>query len=175
MWILVDRPTVLSQLAHAESRPDPQELLDIPLRHGRAAGVTVVVADHLDGAEALSPVVIAQTRARVLLGAVTAEQTQAVLGAPQCSTSAAEVPPGRGYVRLGSGPVLRVQVPATPDPFDEDASDGHRQAVMALLPPADVAPGTQEREAEAAQAPGAIRVSGPSGAVRPAGDPALEH
>lgn len=175
LWILVDRPTVLSQLAHAESRPDPQELLDIPLRHGRAAGVTVVVADHLDGAEALSPVVIAQTRARVLLGAVTAEQTQAVLGAPQCSTSAAEVPPGRGYVRLGSGPVLRVQVPATPDPFDEDASDGHRQAVMALLPPADVPPGTQAREAEAAQAPGAVRVSGPSGAVRPAGDPALEH
>lgn len=177
LWILVDRPTVLSQLAHAESRPDPQELLDIPLRHGRAAGVTVAVADHLDGAEALSQVVVAQTRARVLLGAVTAEQTQAVLGAPQCSTSAAQVPPGRGYVRLGTGPVLRVQVPATPDPFDEDAGDAHRQAVMALLPPADGAHGTEprEREAETADAPGAVMVSEPSGAVRPAGDPALER
>ncbi|MGW3248178.1 hypothetical protein [Streptomyces sp. NPDC001070] len=177
LWILVDRPTVLSQLAHAENRPDPQELLDIPLRHGRAAGVTVAVADHLDGAEALSPVVIAQTRARLLLGAVTAEQTQAVLGAPQCSTSAAEVPPGRGYVRLGSGPVLRVQVPATPDPFDEDASDGHRQAVLALLPSADAAPAaqTRERAGETADAPGVVKVSEPSGAVRPAGGPALEH
>ncbi|MEU4098764.1 hypothetical protein [Streptomyces sp. NPDC026673] len=177
LWILVDRPTVLSQLAHAENRPDPQELLDIPLRHGRAAGVTVAVADHLDGAEALSHVVIAHTRARVLLGAVTAEQTQAVLGAPQCSTSAAEVPPGRGYVRLGSAPVLRVQVPATPDPFDEDASDAHRRAVLALLPPADVTPAGEprERETRTADAPGAIRVSEPSGAGRPAGDPALEH
>jgi hypothetical protein len=177
LWILVDRPTVLSQLAHAEGRPDPQDLLEIPLRHGRAAGVTVAVADHLDGAEALSQVVIAQTRARVLLGAVSAEQTHAVLGAPQCSTSATEVPPGRGCVRLGSGPVLRVQVPATPDPYDEDAGDGHRQAVMALLPPADVAPGTEagEREAGTTDAPGPVRVSGPSGAVRPAGDPALEH
>ncbi|MYX37833.1 MULTISPECIES: ATP-binding protein [unclassified Streptomyces] len=177
LWILVDRPTVLSQLAHAESRPDPQELLDIPLRHGRAAGVTVAVADHLDGAEALSQVVVAQTRARVLLGAVTAEQTQAVLGAPQCSTSAAQVPPGRGYVRLGTGPVLRVQVPATPDPFDEDAGDAHRQAVMALLPPADGAHGTEprEREAATADAPGAVMVSEPSGAVRQAGDPALER
>ncbi|WP_431954919.1 hypothetical protein [Actinacidiphila sp. bgisy167] len=177
LWILVDRPTVLSQLAHAENRPEPQELLDVPLRHGRAAGVTVAVADHLDGAEALSPVVIAQTRARVLLGAVTAEQTQAVLGAPQCSTSAAEVPPGRGYVRLGSGPVLRVQVPATPDPFDEDAAPSHRQAVLALLPPVGAAPGAAGREPAAgtAGAPGPVRVSEPSGAARPAGDPALER
>ncbi|MDX3357952.1 hypothetical protein PV703_32630 [Streptomyces sp. ME01-24h] len=182
LWILVDLPTVLSQLAHAENRPDPQELLDIPLRHGRAAGVTVAVADHLDGAESLAQVVIAQTRARVLLGAVTAEQTQAVLGAPQCSTAAADVPPGRGFARLGSGPVLRVQVPATPDPFDEDADEGQRRAVLALLPPAHVPYGVepegrggQDRAAETAGAPGDLRDAGSPGAVRSAGDPALEH
>ncbi|MFF3561069.1 hypothetical protein ACFYXS_13615 [Streptomyces sp. NPDC002574] len=166
LWILVDRPTALTQLAHAEGRPDPQELLDVPLRHGRGAGVTVAVADQLDTADALSQVVVAHTRARVLLGAVTADQTQAVLGAPQGTTSAAEVPPGRGYARLGSGPVLRMQVPATPDPYDEETSDAHRQAVLSLLPPAGVA-----FVKDAAAVPDA-----PAGArMRPAGGPALEH
>jgi hypothetical protein len=45
------------------------------------------------------------------------------------------VPPGRGYARLGSGPVHRLQVPATPDPYDDATSDADRQAVLALLPP----------------------------------------
>lgn len=134
LWILADRPTALTQLAHAEGRPDPQGLLDVPLRHGRAAGVTVVVADSLDSAEALGGVVATHTRARVVLGAVSAEETRLVLGAPQCTTPAAVVPPGRGYVRLGAGPVLRLQVPATPDPYDEETPQALRDTVLALLP-----------------------------------------
>ncbi len=30
--------------------------------------------------------------------------------------------------------MLRLQVPATPDPYDEEASEGHRQAVLDVLP-----------------------------------------
>jgi hypothetical protein len=137
LWILADRPTALTQLAHAEGRQDPQELLDVPLRHGRAAGVTVAVADSLDSAEALAGVVVAHTRARVVLGAVSGEETRLVLGAPQCATPAAVVPPGRGYVRLGAGPVLRLQVPATPDPYDEETPEAERRAVLSLLPMAE--------------------------------------
>ncbi len=135
LWILVDRPTALTQLALAEGRPDPQALLDVPLRHGRTANVAVAVADQLDATETLAPVVIAQTRARVVLGRLDPEHVQAVLGAPQRTTPAADVPPGRGYARLGTGPVLRLQVPATPDPFDEETPDAQRAAVLALLPP----------------------------------------
>ncbi|NEA38142.1 hypothetical protein G3I42_02400, partial [Streptomyces sp. SID11385] len=29
---------------------------------------------------------------------------------------------------------LRLQVPATPDPYDDSAADTHREAVLALLP-----------------------------------------
>jgi hypothetical protein len=134
LWILVDRPTALTQLALAEGRPDPQALLDVPLRHGRTANVAVAVADQLDATEALAPVVIAQTRARVVLGPLAPEHVQAVLGAPQRTTPAADVPPGRGYARLGTGPVLRLQVPATPDPFDEETPAAQRAAVLALLP-----------------------------------------
>jgi len=140
LWVLVDRPTVLTQLAHAEGSQDPQALLEVPLRHGRAANVAVAVADQLDATETLAPVVIAQTRARVVLGPLAPEHVQAVLGAPQRTTPAAEVPPGRGYARLGAGPVLRLQVPATPDPFDEEAPQAQRAAVVALLPTHGVPP-----------------------------------
>jgi hypothetical protein len=143
LWVLVDRPTALTQLALAEGRPDPQALLDVPLRHGRTANVAVAVADQLDATEALAAVVISQTRARVVLGPLAPDHVAAVLGAPQRTTPAAEVPPGRGYARLGTGPVLRLQVPATPDPYDEDTPPAERAAVLALVPgatPPDLPP-----------------------------------
>ncbi|WP_367324628.1 hypothetical protein [Streptomyces sp. HUAS ZL42] len=135
LWILLDRPTAFTHLADADGHRDPQSLLQVPLRHGRAANVTVVVAEQFDSADALSDAVRQHTRARVVLGPATAEQLQAVLGAPPHTTPVAVVPPGRGYARLGAGPVHRLQVPATPDPFDDATSEAHRQAVLELLPP----------------------------------------
>ena len=134
LWVLLDRPTAFTHLAAADGRKDPQSLLQVPLRHGRAANVTVVVADQFDSAEALSDPVRQHTRARVVLGPATAEQLEAVLGAPPHTTPVAQVPPGRGYARLGTGPVHRLQVPATPDPYDDATSEADRQAVLALLP-----------------------------------------
>ncbi|MFD7665113.1 hypothetical protein [Streptomyces sp. NPDC059788] len=134
LWIILDRPTALAHLAAAEGREDPQHLLQVPLRHGRAACVTVVVADQIDSAELLSESVLTHTRARVVLGPAAPEEVEATLGVPPHTTPAADVPPGRGYARLGSGPVHRLQVPATPDPFDDATSEAHRQAVLALLP-----------------------------------------
>ncbi|MFC9802606.1 hypothetical protein ACFWGE_29055 [Streptomyces bacillaris] len=134
LWILLDRPGVLGHLAAADGRPDPQELLQVPLRHGRAAGVTVVLADQFDALETLGETLRTHTRARVVLGPASPEQVTAVLGAEPNTTPPAEVPAGRGYTRLGTGPVLRLQVPATPDPYDEEASEGHRQAVLDVLP-----------------------------------------
>lgn len=135
LWILVDRPGVLGHLAAAEGRPDPQELLQVPLRHGRAAHVTVVVAEQFDSVDTLHETVRTHTRARVVLGPAPADRIAWVLGAEPHTTPVPHVPPGRGYARLGTGPVLRLQVPATPDPYDDATSDAHRQAVLDLLPP----------------------------------------
>ncbi|MGW1750853.1 ATP-binding protein [Streptomyces sp. NPDC002092] len=135
LWLLLDRPSAFTHLAAADGREDPQSLLQVPLRHGRAVNVTVVVGEQFDHAEALSDDVRQHTRARVVLGPATAEQLSGVLGALPSTTPAAEVPPGRGYARLGTGPVHRLQVPSTPDPYDDTASDAHRKAVLALLPP----------------------------------------
>lgn len=143
LWIILDRPGTFGHLAAADGHEDPQTLLQVPLRHGRAAGVTVVVADQLDSLDALTDSVRRHTPARVVLGPATLAQVEAVLGAPPQTTPTAHVPPGRGYARLGTGPVLRLQVPATPDPYDDATSDAHRGAVLDLLPdraaPADAA------------------------------------
>ncbi|MFJ5939241.1 hypothetical protein [Streptomyces sp. NPDC093071] len=134
LWILLDRPGVLGHLAAADGRPDPQELLRVPLRHGRAAQVTVVAAEQFDHVDMLSEAVRSHTGARVVLGPASPGQIEAVLGVPPHTTPTPDVPAGRGYARLGTGPVLRLQVPATPDPYDDATSDAHRQAVLDLLP-----------------------------------------
>ncbi|MFJ3305446.1 hypothetical protein ACIPSA_20440 [Streptomyces sp. NPDC086549] len=135
LWIVLDRPSVFAHLAASDGGKDPQALLQVPLRHGRAANVTVVVAEQFDGADVLSDAVRQHTRARVVLGPAAPALVEAVLGVPPHTTPLAHVPPGRGYARLGSGPVLRLQVPSTPDPYDDAASDADRQAVLAMLPP----------------------------------------
>ncbi|MDK1473303.1 hypothetical protein QNO07_07695 [Streptomyces sp. 549] len=134
LWLIVDRPAVLSHVARCEGRTDPQDLLEGALRHGRAARVTVALADQFEGADGLSQPVRAYTRARAVLGPATPEQVRAVLGEPPPTTPAFDVPPGRGYARLGNGPVMRLQVPDTPDPLDDCAPEAHRRAVLALLP-----------------------------------------
>ncbi|WP_369143088.1 hypothetical protein [Streptomyces sp. R44] len=158
LWILLDRPSILGHLAAADGRPDPQELLQVPLRHGRAAQVTVVVAEQFDSVDTLSDSVRTHTRARVVLGPATPEQIAAVLGARPHTTPTPEVPAGRGYARLGTGPVLRLQVPATPDPYDDATSETHRQAVLELLP---------ERRAIAAPAAPAVLVKAPPAPTAP--------
>ncbi|MFK4147341.1 hypothetical protein [Streptomyces sp. NPDC004065] len=152
LWLLVDRPAAFTHLAAADGRKDPQALLQVPLRHGRAVNVTVVVAEQFDTADTLSDAVRQHTRARVVLGPATAEQLKAVLGAPPCTTPLAVVPPGRGYARLGTGAVHRLQVPATPDPYDDSASEGHREAVRSLLP-AKTTPADGETVPEPAPGP----------------------
>ncbi|MCM2393448.1 ATP-binding protein [Streptomyces albipurpureus] len=134
LWILVDRPSILGHLAAADGQPDPQQLLEIPLRHGRAAQVTVVVAEQFDSLGSLTETVLTHTRARVALGPAGFHEIAAVLGTVPHTTPTPDVPPGRGYARLSAGPVVRLQVPATPDPFDDATSEAHRQAVLALLP-----------------------------------------
>ncbi|MGF1343498.1 hypothetical protein ACQSMD_25855 [Streptomyces flavovirens] len=151
LWILLDRPSALGHLAASEGRPDPQDLLQVPLRHGRAAGVTVVVAEQFDSLDALSETVRVHTRARAVLGPATRDQVETVLGTEPHTTPTPQVPPGRGYARLGTGAVLRLQVPATPDPYDAATSETHRQAVLDLLPGGQ---GPVERAQEAERADG---------------------
>ncbi|MDQ0829705.1 hypothetical protein QF032_001549 [Streptomyces achromogenes] len=169
LWIVLDRPTVFTHLADAEGRRDPQSLLQVPLRHGRAAAVTVVVAEEFDALDSLSEAVRQHTRARVVLGPASREQLETVLGAPPHTTPVDDVPSGRGYARLGSGAVHRLQVPATPDPYDDATSDAHRSAVLDLLPPRS-APADTEPLPEPVETPVA-KVVITKNAAAPTADP----
>jgi YD repeat-containing protein len=172
LWILFDRPSVLGHLAAADGRKDPQTLLQVPLRHGRAANVTVVVADQFDSLDSLTDTVCQHTRARVVLGPATYDQIEDVLGVAPHTTPTPDVPAGRGYARLGAGAVHRLQVPATPDPYDDATSDADRQAVLALLPqrttPADDGP-EAEPAVEAAEPVEAVEAVEALGTVRTVG------
>ncbi|MEU1122300.1 hypothetical protein ABZ371_01620 [Streptomyces sp. NPDC005899] len=170
LWILLDRPSALGHLAAADGGRDPQELLQVPLRHGRAAGVTVVVADHFDALDALSDAVRTHTRARAVLGPATLEEVEAVLGGRPPTTPTPDVPPGRGYTRLGTGPVLRFQVPATPDPYDDATGEAHRQAVLDLLPGAPGA-AADEPAKDLGAAPAAVERDAPEDDAVPATRP----
>ncbi|RKN38537.1 hypothetical protein [Streptomyces hoynatensis] len=134
LWIVVDRPALLGHLARIEGVRDPLGLLEVPLRYGRAGRVTVVLAEQFEAWGGLGEAVLGCTRARVVLGAVGAGQAEAVLGVPPPGSTPAWVPPGRGYARLGSGRAYRMQVPATPDPYDDATPEPLRGAVLALLP-----------------------------------------
>ncbi|NSC20501.1 hypothetical protein FM076_04430 [Streptomyces albus subsp. chlorinus] len=148
LWVLVDRPAALSHLARVHGATDPQELLRTPLRHGRAAGVTVVVAEQFGSDEELADPVLACTRARVVLGAVSPQEAGTVLGAAPQTGPPRDAPRGRGFARLGCGPVLRLQVPVTPDPLDGTAPEAARTAVRELLPESVRAPAPSASAAE---------------------------
>ncbi|MFF8291957.1 hypothetical protein ACF068_22385 [Streptomyces sp. NPDC016309] len=171
LWILLDRPSVLGHLAAADGRTDPQSLLQVPLRHGRAAHVTVVVAEQFDCLDTLGEPVWAHTRARVVLGPASAEQVRCVLDATPHTTPTPHVPPGRGYARLGTGPVLRLQVPATPDPYDDATTETHRQAVLDLLPPRQPAPAPAAPPMPAGPPKAAPRMADPAEADPPEAEP----
>lgn len=133
LWILLDRPSALARSA-GDGGPGPGELLQVPLRHGRAAGVVVVLAEAFDHLDGLGEWVRSHTRARVVLGHCSPAQIASVLGTDPHTTPPPDAPPGRGYARFGTGPVLRIQVPATPDPYDDATSEAQRAAVLSLLP-----------------------------------------
>ncbi|MEV0413170.1 hypothetical protein AB0I68_20825 [Streptomyces sp. NPDC050448] len=158
LWILLDRPSVLAHLAAADGSPDPLTRLQVPLRHGRAAHITVVVAEQFDHLELLNDAVWQHTRARVVLGPASIQQITDVLGLPPHTTPTLQVPPGRGYARLGTGPVHRLQVPATPDPYDDATHPAHRRAVQELLP---------GRQLPAPGGPGRVTLSKPLHIVQP--------
>lgn len=157
LWLLLDRPAALALPGRHAGHRDWCELLELPLRQGRLAGVTVVLAEHAagdapgtlphawpgadragfpgGGPSGLVAAVHARAGARVVLGGASEEWRTAVLGPDAPASPAGALPPGRGWARLAGGPTLRLAVPRTVDPYDEGADPADREAVRSLLPP----------------------------------------
>ncbi len=97
--------------------------------------MTVVVADQLDSLDSLSDAVRQHTPRASSSARPRRTSWRRCSALPRTPRPWTRFRPAGDTPRLGNGPVHRLQVPATPDPYDDATSDAHRQAVLDLLPP----------------------------------------
>jgi hypothetical protein len=111
LWLFVDDLPELCAAAARLGRRDPQDTLAALARRARFARTTVVVTARQDQAAALRPALRNQLTARVALGRVDPAVSTLLFGGTLELGGAHVMPPGRGYARIGSGPVIRLQTP----------------------------------------------------------------
>jgi FtsK/SpoIIIE family len=114
LWVFVDDLPELADAAARAGRPDPQDTLAALARAARFARLTLVVTARGDRADALRPALRNQLTARIVLGKVDPALSTALFGGALELGGGQVMPPGRGYVRVGGGPVIRLQAPYAP-------------------------------------------------------------
>jgi len=114
LWLFVDDLPELCAAAGRLGRPDPQDTLAALARKARSARTTVVVTARTDQVAALRPALRNQLTSRIALGRVDAVTSTLLFGGTLELGGAQVMPPGRGYARIGSGPVIRLQTPYAP-------------------------------------------------------------
>lgn len=114
LWLFVDNLPELCAAAGRLGRPDPQDVLAALARKARFASTTIVVTVRLDQVTALRLALRNQLTSRIALGKVDGATSTLLFGGTLELGGAQLMPPGRGYVRIGAGPVIRLQVPYAP-------------------------------------------------------------
>ena len=114
LWLFVDNLPELCAAAGRLGRPDPQDSLAALARKARFASTTIVVTVRLDQVAALRLALRNQLTSRIALGKVDGATSTLLFGGTLELGGAQWMPPGRGYVRIGAGPVIRLQTPYAP-------------------------------------------------------------
>jgi hypothetical protein len=114
LWLFVDNLPELCAAAGRLGRPDPQDALALLARKARFARTTLVVTARTDQVAALRPALRNQLTSRIALGRVDPTASTLMFGGTLELGGAQVMPPGRGYVRIGAGPVIRLQTPYAP-------------------------------------------------------------
>lgn len=133
LLVLLDEPTELTD-AGGGSAADVYALLDLPLRLGRTTHISLVTTARPSQLARLHPGLLGETHTRIALGPLESEALVSALGAEPGIAGGDAMPPGRGYARIGAGPVIRLQTPYTPDPLEDDTPDADRGRILDLLP-----------------------------------------
>jgi len=115
LWLFVDELAALGEAAGRAGLADPQDLLADLMRAGRTTGVTVVLSCRAERVSELRATVRNQAHARVGLGQLPPGASTALFGGTLEIGGPAVLPPGRGFARVGGGPVVRLQVPIAAD------------------------------------------------------------
>jgi hypothetical protein len=114
LWLFVDDLPELCAAAGRLGRPDPQDTLAVLARKARFARTTLVVTARVDQVAGLRPALRNQLTSRIALGKVDPATSTLLFGGTLELGGAEVMPQGRGYARIGTGPVIRLQTPYAP-------------------------------------------------------------
>lgn len=114
LWLFIDDLPELCDAARRLGLPDPLDTVVTLARTARQTRTTLVVTAGADRIGALPAALRNQLTTRIALGRVDPAASTLLFGATLDLGGTAILPPGRGYVRLGQGPVIRLQTPYAP-------------------------------------------------------------
>ena len=114
LWLCVDGLPELLDAAARLGRPNLEDTLAVLARKARYANVLLLAAAREERVLQLRPALRAQLTVRVAMGAVEPAVSTALFGGTLELGGSRRLPAGRGYVRVGTGPVIRLQTPYAP-------------------------------------------------------------
>jgi len=111
LWLCIDGLPELLDAAARLGRTDVEDMLAALARKARYADVLLLVTARNDRVVGLRAALRSQLTVRAAIGSVDSAVSTALFGGTLELGGSKQLPPGRGYVRVGSGPVIRLQSP----------------------------------------------------------------
>ena len=109
LWLCIDGLPELVDAAERLGRPHLEDTLAVLARKARYAGVVLLATAREERVLQLRPALRAQLTVRAAMGSVEASVSTALFGGTLELGGSRRLPPGRGYVKVGNGPVIRLQ------------------------------------------------------------------
>lgn len=116
LWLFLDGLPELIEAAAAQGRANIQDQVAALARKARFAHTTIVATARTEQVGKLRPALRSQLSNRVALGKVDPVTSTALFGGTLELGGGQAMPAGRGYARIGGGPVIRLQTPYAPTP-----------------------------------------------------------
>ena len=114
LWLCIDGLPELLDAASQLGRAHLEDTLAVLARKARYAGVLLLATTREERLLQLRPALRAQLTVRVAMGSVEPAVSTALFGGTLELGGSRRLPTGRGYVRIGNGPVIRLQAPYAP-------------------------------------------------------------
>jgi DNA segregation ATPase FtsK/SpoIIIE-like protein len=139
LWLCIDGLPELLDAAARLGRPDIQDTLAVLARKARYADILLLTTVGDDRLLQLRPALRAQLTVRIAMGSVEPDVSTALFGGTLELGGSRRLAPGRGYARVGNGPVIRLQTPYAPpgdvSPLRAVGTTASRAAQAAMLTP----------------------------------------
>lgn len=139
LWLCIDGLPELLDAAGRLGRPDIEDTLAVLARKARYADILLLTTVGEDRLLQLRPALRAQLTVRIAMGSVEPDVSTALFGGTLELGGSRRLAPGRGYARVGNGPVIRLQTPYAPpgdvSPLRAVGTTASRASQAAMLTP----------------------------------------